>query len=100
MGSLIEFYKHHQRLFLSQKHQNTGQQERFRDMVMLKFVGFCESQKIFHTGGIKKRTASDFFRSQDIISLSDETRRKYFLVLREFFSRNKKIKLKKGDCGL
>ena len=100
MGRLIEFYKQHRRLFLTRKHQNTRQTERFRDMVMVKFFGFCESRKIFHTGGGKKGTASDFFHSQDVISLSDETKRKYFLLLREFYERNKKIDLKKGDCGL
>ena len=100
MGKLIEFYKRHRRLFLRQKHQNTRQQERFRDTVMLKFFCYCESQKIFHTLGITKRTALDFFLSQDMSNKSDETKRKYFLVLREFYSRNKKIELQKEDCRL
>ena len=100
MGKLIEFYKQHRRLFLRQKHQNTRHTEGFRDMVLLKFFEYCEAQKIFHTAGITKRTVLDFFLSQDISNKSDETKRKYFLVLREFYSRNKKIELKKGDCGL
>ncbi len=100
MGGLMDFYKQHRRLFLAQKHQNTRQTERFKDMVIVKFLGYCESQSIFHNGGIKKRTAAGFFRSRDVISLSKETKRKYFLVLREFYSRNKKIYLKKEDCGL
>lgn len=100
MGKLTDFYKQHRRLFLAQKHQNTKQTERFKDMVMVKFLGYCESQNIFHNDGIKKRTAADFFRSRDVTNLSDETKRKYFLVLREFYGRNKKINLKKEDCGL
>ena len=100
MGKLIEFYNGHRRLFLSQKHQNTRQTERFRGMVILKFLEYCEFQKIFHTAGITKRTALDFFLSQDMSNKSDETKRKYFLVLREFYSRNKKIELQKEDCGL
>lgn len=100
MGKLIEFYNGHRRLFWSQKHQNTRQQERFRNTVMLKFFCYCESQKIFHTLGITKRTAFDFFGSQDVLNKSSETRRKYFLVVREFYQRNKKIELKKEDCGL
>jgi hypothetical protein len=50
--------------------------------------------------GITKRTAFDFFGSQDVLNKSSETRRKYFLVVREFYQRNKKIELKKEDCGL
>ena len=100
MGKLTDFYKQHRRLFLAQKHQNTKQTERFRNMVMVKFLGYCESQKIFHNDGIKKRTAAGFFHSRDVISLSAETKRKYFLVLREFYGRNKKLGIRKEDCGL
>ena len=100
MGKLIEFYNGHRRLFLRQKHQNTRQTERFRGMVILKFLEYCEFQKIFHTAGITKRTALDFFLSQDMSNKSEETKRKYFLVLREFYSRNKKIELQKEDCRL
>ena len=74
MGKLIEFYNGHRRLFWSQKHQNTRQQERFRNTVMLKFFCYCESQKIFHTAGITKRTALDFFLSQDMPNKSEETK--------------------------
>ena len=100
MAKLVEFYMQHKRLFCAQKHQNTSKTEKSKNTVLVKFLSYCEAQKIFHTAGITKRTALDFFLSQDMPNKSEETKRKYFLVLREFYSRNKKIELKKGDCGL
>ena len=100
MGSLTEYYKQHRRLFLSQKHQNTSQTEKFRDMVILKFFQYCESRKIFHTTMITKKTAFNFFGSQDVLNKSSETKRKYFLIIREFYGRYKKIELKKEDVKL
>jgi hypothetical protein len=55
MVKLTEFYKQHRRLFLAQKHQNTRQTEKFKNAVMLKFLEYCESQKIFHTAEINKK---------------------------------------------
>ena len=101
MGKLIDFYKQHRRLFLSQKHQNTRQTERFRDMVVITFLAYCESKNVFHTDGIrKKQIAIDFFNSGEMSNKSYESRRKYFLIIREFYRRYKKIELKKEDVKL
>ena len=91
MGKLTEFYTQHRRLFIAQKHQNLKQTERFKDAVVLKFLGFCESQKIYHTKGIKKQIAIDFFNTPEMLGKSDETRRKYFFVIREFYKRYFKL---------
>ena len=97
MGRLIEFYRQHRRLFMAQKHQNLKQTERFKDAVILKFLGFCEDRKIFHTKGIKREIAIDFFNSLEIVAKSNETRRKYFLVIREFYNRHFKTNLIKEE---
>ena len=94
MGKLTEFYKQHRRLFLSQKHQNTRQQERFRDMVVIKFFAYCESKNVYHTDGLrKKELITDFFSSTEMLNKSDESRRKYFLVIREIYRRFFKINI-------
>ncbi|MHB1661112.1 MAG: hypothetical protein ACYCTD_03320 [bacterium] len=93
----MEFYKQHRRLFIVQKHQNTRQTEKFKDAVMLKFLEYCESQKIFHTAGINKKVITEFFNATEILGKSHETRRKYFLVIAEFYKRHFKIKLIKEE---
>lgn len=98
MGRLIDFYKQHRRLFLSQKHQNTRQQERHRDMVAIKFFDYCESKNIFHTGGTReKQIAMDFLNTPKLSAYSYETRRKYFMVLSEIYERFHKIDLNKEE---
>ena len=97
MGKLTEFYKQHRRLFLAQKHQNTQQTERFKDTAMLRFIDYCESRKIYHTKGINKHIAIDFFNTPEMLGKSDEIRRKYFLIVREFYKRHYKIKLMKEE---
>ncbi|MCL4322473.1 MAG: hypothetical protein M0016_01270 [Deltaproteobacteria bacterium] len=98
MVKLTEFYKQHRRLFIAQKHQNTRQTEKFKDAVMLKFLEYCESKGIFHTDGIrKKRIIIDFFNMPEMPSKSHETRRKYFLVIAEFYKRHFKVKLIKEE---
>lgn len=93
MGKLTEFYKQHRRLFIAQKHQNTRQTEKFKDMVMLIFFKYCESQKIFHTAGINKKVIIEFFNTGEMLGKSNETRRKYFLIISEFYKRHFKVKL-------
>ena len=95
MAKLVDFYSHHRRLFLSQKHSNTSQTEKFKDTVALKFFSYCETLQIFHSKGIRKKTAIDFFNSSEISKLSSESRRKYFLVIREIYKRFFKIVLGK-----
>ncbi|MHB8231886.1 MAG: hypothetical protein ACYDDB_03170 [bacterium] len=98
MGKLMEFYKQHRRLFIAQKHQNTRQTEKFKDMVMLKFLEYCESKGIFHTDGIhKKKIIIDFFNTGEMLNKSNETRRKYFLVIAEFYKKHFKVKLIKEE---
>ncbi len=97
MGKLIEFYKQHRRLFLTQKHQNTLRTERGRDAMIVKFLQYCEFLQIYHTKGINKGIAIDFFNTPEIQSKSYETRRKYFLVIAEFYKRHYKIKLMREE---
>ena len=96
MGKLSEFYKQHRRLFLAQKHQNTHQTEKFKDIVMLRFINYCESRRIYHTKGINKQIAIDFFNTPEMQSKSYESKRKYFLIIREFFKRFLNQELTKG----
>jgi len=93
MAKLIDFYTQHRRLFLSQKHENISKTENYRNTIMLSFLRYCESRKIYHTNGITKQTAKDFFKSQT--HLSAESKRKYYLVLREFYRRFLKIEIDK-----
>ena len=94
MGKLTEFYKQHRRLFLAQKHQNTFKTQKFRDKAAIKFFSFCESQNLLHTDGIcKKQIVKDFFNSKDMLNKSEETRRKYFLVIKEIYFRFFKINI-------
>ena len=97
MGNLVDFYAHHRRLFIAQKHQNTSQTEMFKDRVIFKFLTFCESKSIYHTKGIKRQIAIDFFNSPEMLALSHESRRKYFLVIREFYNRHFKTNLIKEE---
>ena len=94
MGKLTEFYKQHRRLFLAQKHQNTSKTQKFRDMAAIKFFLFCESQNLLHTDGIrKKQVVKDFFGTKEMLNKSNETRRKYFLVIKEIYRRFFKINI-------
>ena len=94
MGTLLDFYKQYRSLFLAQKHQNTSKTQKFRDMAAIKFFLFCESQNILHTDGIrKKQIVKDFFDTEEMLNKSNETRRKYFLVIREIYLRFFKINI-------
>ena len=94
MGKLTEFYKQHRRLFLAQKHQNTFKTQKFRDMAAIKFFSFCESQNLLHTDGIRKnQVIKDFFNTEEMLNKSNETRRKYFLVIKEIYQRFFKINI-------
>lgn len=97
MAKLVEFYEQHRRLFIAQKHQNIHKTEQFKNTVLIKFLEYCEAQNIFHTGGIRKKTAKDFFNTNKMQSKSYETRRKYFLVIREFYKRFLKINIEKNE---
>jgi hypothetical protein len=97
MGNLVDFYAQHRRLFIAQKHQNLQQTERFKDLVIFKFLTFCESKSIYHTKGIKNQTAVQFFDTPEMLALSHESRRKYFLAIREFYKRFFKTTLLKKE---
>jgi len=94
MAKLVDFFIQHRRLFIVAKHQNVSKTERYRNMIILKFLEYCESCQIFHTAGISKKTAKDFLSQ---INLSAESKRKYFLTLREFYKRFLKIELTAED---
>ncbi|MHB1664331.1 MAG: hypothetical protein ACYCT7_03585 [bacterium] len=87
MGNLTDFYKQHRRLFLISKHQNLTDTEKGKDRMLQDFLIYCESRQIFHTQGINKKIVSDYFRSDAMLKRSSETKRKYYLVIREMFRR-------------
>ena len=97
MAKLVDFYLQHKRLFLAQKHQNEKTTEKVKDAVVIKFLTYCESQKIYHTAGIKKQTAYNFFHTQEMKTRSPETQRKYFLVVRKIYKNFLRINLRKED---
>ncbi|MCL5673247.1 MAG: hypothetical protein M1407_01315 [Deltaproteobacteria bacterium] len=100
MGKLLDFYKQHRRLLLPQKHQNTAGQEAENDKKLQKFLIYCESMRIYHTKEINKKTASSFFQSENMAEKSNETRRKYFLVINSFFKRFYNKELNKNEIGI
>lgn len=87
MANLIDFYKQHSRLFLISKHQNLSSTEKTKDRMLQDFFTYCESRRIYHTNGINKKIAQDYFNSEAMRNRSPETKRKYYLVVREFFRR-------------
>ncbi|MHB1680319.1 MAG: hypothetical protein ACYCTB_07425 [bacterium] len=87
MGNLTDFYKQHRRLFLINKHQNLSATEKAKDHMLQDFLIYCESRQIYHTNGINKKITQDYFNSETMRNRSPETKRKYYLVVREFFKR-------------
>jgi hypothetical protein len=61
MGNLTDFYKQHRRLFLVNKHENLSSTEKAKDHMLQDFFTYCESRQIYHTKGINKNIAQDYF---------------------------------------
>ena len=83
---LIEEYEKNLRKYLRHKHQNSNKSERDRKNRVKKFLQFCCRRGI---KDIKNITQNDYdkFMQIELSNFSLETRRKYRLALREFFTR-------------
>ena len=82
---IVDEYERNLRKYLVRKHQYSKKSENDRKNRVIKFLKFCAKRG---RKSIKEISQVDFDRFMDEIKgLSVETRRKYRLVLHEFFSR-------------
>ncbi len=89
MCELVKEYERNLRKYLKHKHQFSNKSERDRKNKVLKFLRFCCRRGI---GEIKSITQNDYDKFMQYLSetsYSLETRRKYALALKEFFTRGK-----------
>ncbi len=86
MCELVKEYERNLRKYLKHKHQFSNKSERNRKNRVKKFLQFCCRRGI---KDIKNITQNDYdkFIQIELSNFSLETRRKYRLVLREFFTR-------------
>ncbi len=84
--SLLQEYLSNKKRYLQRKHQYSTKSERERQQKVIKFLKFCESQKITRIQDITKREF-DMFIKNELSGKSTETKRKYLLAVREFSTR-------------
>jgi len=87
MCVLVREYERNLRKYLRHKHQYSNKSERDRKNRVLKFLRFCCSRGIKDIRNIIQTDYDSFMQYLSEIGYSIETRRKYRLALREFFSR-------------
>jgi site-specific recombinase XerD len=86
MGQLVQKILERPERFLRKKHQYSKKSQRERLQKLLKFIRFCEAKGVKDLREIKPEHYSAFVK-EFLSQKSTETRRKYLLVLREFFRR-------------
>jgi site-specific recombinase XerD len=86
MGQLVQKILERPERFLRKKHQYSKKSQRERLQKLLKFIRFCEQKGVKELREIKPEHYSAFVK-EFLSQKSTETRRKYLLVLREFFRR-------------
>jgi site-specific recombinase XerD len=86
MGKLVEKILERQERFLRKKHQYSKKSHQERLQKLLKFLRFCEKEGVKNIRDIKAEHYSKFVK-EFLSQKSTETKRKYLLVLREFFRR-------------
>jgi site-specific recombinase XerD len=86
MGQLVQKVLERPERFLRKKHQYSKKSQRERLQKLLKFIRFCEAKGVKELREIKPEHYSAFVK-EFLSQKSTETRRKYLLVLREFFRR-------------
>ncbi len=86
MCELVKEYERNLRKYLKHKHQYSVKSERNRKNRVLKFLRFCCRRGV---GEIRGITQNDYdkFMQLGLAKHSTETKRKYRLVLKEFFNR-------------
>jgi len=86
MGKLVAKILERQERFLRKKHQYSKRSYRERLQKLLKFARFCEKEGVENIRDIKHEHYAKFVK-EVLNQKSTETKRKYLLVLREFFRR-------------
>jgi site-specific recombinase XerD len=86
MGKLVEKILERQERFLRKKHQYSKRSHQERLQKLLKFIRFCEKEGVESIRDIKQEHYAKFV-NKVLNQKSTETKRKYLLVLREFFRR-------------
>ncbi len=84
--NLVEEFLNNKKRYLQHKHQYSIRSERERQQKIIKFLEFCESQKIARIQDIRQREF-DMFVEQELSTKSTETKRKYLCAVREFAKR-------------
>ncbi len=84
--SLVKEYLANKKRYLQHKHQFSKKSERDRQAKVIKFLRFCEAQKIDKIKDITQKEF-DMFAEQELASKSTETKRKYLCAVREFAKR-------------
>jgi site-specific recombinase XerD len=86
MGALVKEFEQYKRLYLRYKHQHSKESNRRRENIIKAFLQFCERVGVRKIKDIKeehyRRFVAEFLNTK-----TTETKRKYLLVLREFFKR-------------
>jgi site-specific recombinase XerD len=88
MGKLVEKILERPERFLRKKHQYSKKSHQERLQKLLKFIRFCEREGVENIRDIKPEHYAKFVK-EVLSQKSTETKRKYLLVLREFFTRAK-----------
>ena len=86
MGKLVEKILERPERFLRKKHQYSKKSHQERLQKLLKFARFCEREGVENIRDIKPEHYARFVK-EFLNQKSTETKRKYLLVLREFFRR-------------
>jgi site-specific recombinase XerD len=86
MGKLVSEYNKNLRVYLRKKSDTSKKSENQRKNKIIVFLKHCEKQNVESIKNINE-THYRSFVSEYLVDKSTETRRKYLLSLREFFTR-------------
>jgi len=84
--TLIKELEEKKRQYLRKKRQFSKKSNDERQQKILKFLQFCEKQKVGEIRNITQREF-DLFVERELNKRSTETKRKYLYALKEFFDR-------------
>ncbi len=84
--SLIKEFLGNKKRYLQHKHQYSQKSERDRQAKVIRFLKFCELQRIDKIKDITQREL-DMFVEKELSNKSTETKRKYLLAVRGFSKR-------------
>ena len=84
MGKLTYDFSQNRRKYFVQRHQFSEKSNQERKNRIIKFLRFCESKQIKKISDIRQKHYDQFLQTMNI---SDETVRKYAIVIKEFCAR-------------